>query len=248
MSDNQSTVIYEGKAKKILSINSPNKVLIEFKNDATAFNAKKRETIEGKGRLNCLISAHIFQFLESRGVNTHYLGLKSEKLMLAKAIDIIPLEVVIRNVATGSLCRETPIKEGTNLKEPLLDLYFKDDSMGDPLITRQRLTLLELVEPTQIDFIERIAFNVNILLKEFFRKIDLQLIDFKIELGFDSKGEILIADEISPDNCRIWDPSTQHIDGKILDKDRFRKNLGGLLDAYSEILKRIEEVSSIRRL
>ena len=240
----QGSLIYEGKAKRIFAHENPDRVLIEFKNDATAFNAKKRSSIEGKGRLNCKISAALFELLELNGIPTHFLELHSETFMIADKISVIPLEVVIRNIATGSLCRETPINQGTILNPPLLDLYYKDDELGDPILTERRLKLLDLISPSQMDEIEEITKSSNKILKEYFDSLDLLLVDFKLEFGIDSLGKLVIADEISPDNCRFWDKTNSDPKGRILDKDRFRQDLGGVIDAYEEILKRIEKDSS----
>ena len=240
----QGSLIYEGKAKRVFACENPNRVLIEFKNDATAFNAKKRSEIEGKGRLNCKISASLFQLLESNGIPTHFLELHSETFMIAEKINIIPLEIVIRNIATGSLCRETPIKEGTILKPPLLDFYYKDDELGDPILTKDRLKLLGLISSSQMEEVVEITRSVNKILKQYFESLDLLLVDFKLEFGLNSLGKLVIADEISPDNCRFWDKKISDPKGRILDKDRFRQDLGGVIDAYEEILKRIEKNSS----
>ncbi len=205
---------------------------------------KKRSEIEGKGRLNCRISANLFQLLKSHGIPTHFLELHSETFIFADKINVIPLEVVMRNIATGSLCRETPIKQGTILNPPLLDFYYKDDELGDPILTEKRLRLLDLINSSQIKEVEEITKNVNKILKEYFDSLDLLLVDFKLEFGFNSSGNIVVADEISPDNCRFWDKTNTDPQGRILDKDRFRQDLGGVIDAYEEILKRIENYSS----
>ena len=237
----QGPLIYEGKAKRVFACENPDRVLIEFKNDATAFNAKKRSEIEGKGRLNCKISAALFKLLELNGIPTHFLELHSETFMIADKINVIPLEVVIRNIATGSLCREPPINQGTILNPPLLDFYYKDDDLVEPIITERRLKLLDLISPSQIEEVEKITRSVNKILKEYFDSLDLILVDFKLEFGFNSLGKIVIADEISPDNCRFWDKKNSDPKDRILDKDRFRQDLGGVIDAYEEILKRIEK-------
>ena len=240
----KGSLIYEGKAKRVFTSDKPDRVLIEFKNDATAFNAKKRSLLEGKGRLNCKISAALFELLEVNGISTHFLELHSETYMVADKISVIPLEVVIRNIATGSLCKETPIKEGTILNPPLLDLYYKDDELGDPILTEGRLKLLELISDTQRDEVEKIARSVNKILKEYFDSLDLLLVDFKLEFGINPEGKLVVADEISPDNCRFWDKKKSDPKDRILDKDRFRQDLGGVIDAYEEILQRIEKDSS----
>ena len=240
----QGPLLYEGKAKRVFACENPDRVLIEFKNDATAFNAKKRSEIEGKGRLNCKISAALFKLLELNGIPTHFLELHSETFMIADKISVIPLEIVIRNIATGSLCRETPINQGTILNPPLLDLYYKDDELGDPILTESRLKLLDLISTSQMEEVEKITRSVNQILKEYFDSLDLLLVDFKLEFGINTLGKLVIADEISPDNCRFWDKNNSDPKERILDKDRFRQDLGGVIDAYEEILKRIENESS----
>ena len=240
----QGSLIYEGKAKRVFTCENPGRVFIEFKNDATAFNAKKREQIEGKGRLNCKISAALFEILELNGITTHFIELHSDTIMIADKINVIPLEVVIRNIATGSLCRETPIQHGTILNPPLLDLYYKDDDLGDPILTEARLNLLDIVSINEMIEIEKMTRGVNKVLKEYFDSLDLLLVDFKLEFGVNSSGKIVVADEISPDNCRLWDKKNSDPKQRILDKDRFRQDLGGVINAYEEILKRIEKDSS----
>ncbi len=232
-------LIYEGKAKKIFAHEDLDKVIIEFKDDATAFNALKKAKFEGKGELNCLISSKIFQFLVKNNIPTHYLGLKNNYSMIAQKIKIIPLEVVLRNIAYGSLCRETTIKPGSILERPLIDIYLKNDSLNDPLLTKDRIKLLKIVNNQDLDFMRDMTLKINKLLKEFFLNINLNLVDFKLEFGHNSKGEIVLGDEISPDNCRLWDLNLGNDTIVSLDKDRFRNDLGGLIEAYSEINKRI---------
>ena len=233
-------LLYEGKAKRIFATDDLNQVVMEFKDDATAFNALKRSVLKGKGFLNCQISAYIFRYLQQNGVPTHYLGLSGDNYMVAQRIKVIPLELVIRNVATGSLCKQTPIEEGRELNPPIFDLYYKDDKLGDPLLTDERLEKLSLLDNCQRLEIEKLARKVNDLLTRFFKKLDLRLIDFKLEMGFNKDGQILVADEISPDTCRLWDQLSNNANDRILDKDRFRKDLGGVLEGYGEILKRIQ--------
>ena len=180
--------------------------------------------------------------LESKGVPTHYLGLADETWMVVQQVKVIPIEVVIRNIATGSLCKQTPIPAGTELSPPLLDLYYKDDSLGDPLLTESRLKLLGLINSEQRLEIEQLARRVNELLFSFFESLDLLLVDFKLELGFNAAGKLLVADEISPDTCRLWDQLNSDPQARILDKDRFRQDLGGVIEAYGEILKRVQGV------
>ena len=233
-------LLYEGKAKKIFEIDHPDQVLVHFKNDATAFNAKKHASFHGKGSLNCQISSSIFRFLQKEGIPTHFLNDVEDCWMLVQKVDVFPVEIVIRNIASGSLCKQTPIPFGTELSEPLLDLYYKDDALGDPLLTERRLELLGLISSSQLLDIENLAFRVNSSLKDFFKILDLQLVDFKLEMGINSNSELLVADEISPDSCRIWDRNIKDQKDRILDKDRFRNDLGGVMEGYSEVLRRIK--------
>ena len=232
-------LIYEGKAKKVFSHDDSDKVIIEFKDDATAFNALKKAKFEGKGKLNCLISARIFELLIKNNVPTHFLGLESENTMIAKKIKVIPLEIVLRNTAYGSLCKQTTIKSGTVFAEPLIDIYLKNDKLNDPLITKDRIELLNIISSKDLDLIIELTLKINIVLKNFFKKIKLNLVDFKLEFGYDFKKNILLGDEISPDNCRLWDLNQNSDTIVSLDKDRFRNDLGGLIEAYSEINQRI---------
>ena len=238
--NNKYELIYEGKAKKVFSYDDANKVLIEFKDDATAFNALKKAKFEGKGKLNCLISARIFELLEKNNIPTHYLELKNENTMIAQKITVIPLEIVLRNTAYGSLCKQTTIKPGTNLAEPLIDIYLKNDELNDPLITKDRIELMNIINTKDLDLILDLTFKINAILKSFFKNIQLQLVDFKLEFGYDFKHKILLGDEISPDNCRLWDLDQKNDTIVSLDKDRFRNDLGGLIEAYTEINRRIE--------
>ena len=238
---NEFELIYEGKAKKVFAHDDSEKVIIEFKDDATAFNAQKKAKFVGKGKLNCLISSKIFQYLSKYNIPTHYLGLINDYTIIAQRIKVIPLEVVLRNTAYGSLCKETTISPGTVLKKPLIDIYFKNDSLNDPLLTTDRIMLLNLIEPEEFDLIINLTLKINQILKNFFGKLKLDLVDFKLEFGFNSKKEIVLADEISPDNCRLWDIKQKSDTIISLDKDIFRNDLGGLIEAYSEINSRIDD-------
>lgn len=240
MTPDHGPLLYEGKAKRVFTFEEDGQVLVEFKNDATAFNAQKKAQLEDKGRLNCQISARMFELLESEGIATHYLGLAGETWMVAHHVAVIPIEVVLRNVATGSLCKQTPIQQGTQLSPPLLDLYFKDDSLGDPLLTEARLAKLDLISNERREEIEVVARQVNNALGSFFNGIDLLLVDFKLEFGLDCAGHLLVADEISPDTCRLWDQRSTDPQERILDKDRFRQDLGGVIEAYGEVFKRVQ--------
>ena len=233
-------LLHEGKAKRVYATDRSDVLALEFKDDATAFNAQKKARLAGKGALNCRISALIFEHLEALGIPTHYLGVADRNWMFVRPVHVVPLEVVIRNVAAGSLCRQLPIAVGTPLASPLLDLYYKDDSLGDPLLTGSRLQLLNLVTAEQQGAIEALAGRVNEALRQLFARVGLELVDFKIELGFTADGSLVLADEISPDSCRLWDLAVTDDQDRIMDKDRFRQDLGGVLDAYGEVLKRVQ--------
>ncbi len=239
--NNNYELIYEGKAKKVFAHNDLDKVVIEFKDDATAFNALKKAKFEGKGKLNCLISAKIFELLVKNNIPTHFLKLKNENIMIAKKIEVIPLEIVLRNIAYGSLSKQTTIKPGTFLAKPLIDMYLKNDELNDPLITKDRIQLMNIISSKELDLIIDLTLKINQILKCFFNKIQLQLVDFKLEFGYDSKKNILLCDEISPDNCRLWDLNQKNDMIVSLDKDRFRNDLGGLIEAYTEINRRIDD-------
>jgi len=239
--NNKYELIYEGKAKKVFSHDDKDKVLIEFKDDATAFNALKKAQFKGKGKLNCLISARIFELLKKNNIPTHFLELKNEYTMIAQKIRVIPLEIVIRNTAYGSLCKQTTIKPGTILAKPLLDIYLKNDELNDPLITKDRIALMNIVSSNDLNLIIDLTLKINVILKSFFKSIQLKLVDFKLEFGYDFENKILLCDEISPDNCRLWDLKQKNDTIVSLDKDRFRNDLGGLIEAYSEIHRRIND-------
>ena len=238
--NNKYELIYEGKAKKVFSHEDSDKVIIEFKDDATAFNALKKAKFEGKGKLNCLISARIFEILISNNIPTHFIELKNENIMIAKKIKVIPLEIVLRNTAYGSLCKQTTIKPGTILAKPLIDIYLKNDELNDPIITKERIEIMNIISSKDLDLIIDLTLKINEILKSFFKNIQLKLVDFKLEFGYDLKNKIILGDEISPDNCRLWDLNQKNDTIVSLDKDRFRNDLGGLIEAYSEINRRIK--------
>ena len=237
--NNKYDLIYEGKAKKVYSHDDEDKVIIVFKDDATAFNALKKAKFEGKGKLNCLISSKIFEVLINNNIPTHFVELENENSFIAKKIKVIPLEIVLRNIAYGSLCKQTTIKSGTVLENPLIDIYLKNDELNDPLITKDRIKLMNILSPQDLDLIIDLTSKINVILKSFFKNIQLKLVDFKLEFGYDSKNNIILGDEISPDNCRLWDLNQKNDTIVSLDKDRFRNDLGGLIEAYSEINRRI---------
>ncbi len=239
--NNNYELIYEGKAKKVFTHHDLDKVKIEFKDDATAFNALKKEKFEGKGKLNCLISARIFEILINNNIPTHFIELENENTMIAKKIKVIPLEIVIRNTAYGSLCKQTTIEPGTSLPKPLIDIYLKNDELNDPLITKDRIELMNILSSNDLDLIINLTLRINEILKNFFKEIQIKLVDFKLEFGYDLSNKILLGDEISPDNCRLWDLNQKNDTIISLDKDRFRNNLGDLIEAYSEIHRRIND-------
>ena len=231
--------VYEGKAKILYATDDPEILLAYFKDDATAFNAQKRGTIVGKGEINCQIAAHLFRSIESHGIATHYIDCPSNREMRVKAVQIIPLEVVVRNIAAGSLCQQTGIELGTVLPQPLVEFYYKNDSLGDPLLTRDRLLLMELATPAQLEVLQERAVAINTLLQHFFEQCGITLVDFKIEFGVDKHQQILLADEISPDSCRLWLTGEPDPNLRVLDKDRFRRDLGNIEDAYQQVLARV---------
>ena len=227
-------MIYEGKAKKVFKTADPELVLVEFKNDATAFNGLKKGQIAGKGSCNNQISSILFQLLEENGIKTHFVQQVSETEMLVQKLNIILVEVVVRNLAAGSLVKRIGLAEGQELQPPVLEFYYKNDALGDPLINNDHVFALGLANPEQLAQISSLALQVNMVLQEFFLERDLLLVDFKLEFGMAGQ-ELLLGDEISPDTCRLWDRATR----KKLDKDRFRQDLGGVSEAYQEVLCRL---------
>jgi phosphoribosylaminoimidazole-succinocarboxamide synthase len=227
--------IYEGKAKKLYTTDDPNLLIVEYKDSFTAFNGVKKATMSGKGQLNNKISSRLFEVLASKGVQSHFVKQLDDTHQLVRRVKIIPVEVVVRNITTGSLCKRLGVDEGMKLPRPLVEFYYKDDALGDPLILEDHAILFGWASEEDIAKIKEIAVRVNEVLSEYFSKRGIILVDFKLEFGKDSSGNLMLADEISPDTCRFWDSST----GDRLDKDRFRKDLGNVLDAYEEIWKRI---------
>jgi len=228
---------YEGKAKQLFEASEPGHYIMRFKDAATAFNNKKKATIEGKGLLNQQISATIFEYLRDHGVKSHYVKTLGDREMLVKAVDIVPIEVVVRNIAAGSLCKRLGIKPKKELKPPLVEFFLKDDDLDDPLLNDDHIYMMGLAEPKDLAEFRRLALEVNVLLQEFFKKLGIILVDYKLEFGKDKDGNILLADEVTPDGCRLWDAKTL----EILDKDRFRQGLGGLIEAYEDIWNRIQK-------
>lgn len=228
------TMIYEGKAKKIFSTGNPEQVLQYFKDDATAFNAQKRGTILEKGVINNKVSERLFRLLEQNGVPTHFVERKSDREMLTKKVTIVPVEVVVRNVVAGSLAKRLGLKEGDPIQPAIVEWYYKNDALGDPLIADDHIRLLKLATPEQMAEVKRLALKVNSLLQPFFADRKMILVDFKLEFGV-HHGQLILADEISPDTCRFWDAGTK----ESMDKDRFRKDLGKIEEAYQEVLRRV---------
>ncbi|ALF54006.1 phosphoribosylaminoimidazole-succinocarboxamide synthase [Nostoc piscinale CENA21] len=231
--------LYEGKAKILYTTDNPEILLADFKDDATAFNAQKRGSIIGKGKINCSIASQLFKQLEAQGIKTHFIDSPSPNQMRVKAVKILPLEVVVRNIAAGSLSQQTGLPVGTVLKQPLVEFYYKNDQLGDPLLTRDRLLLMELATEEQVDLIKNLALQINEFLRSFWQQCGITLVDFKLEFGLDSQQQILLADEISPDTCRLWDTTETDPNRRVLDKDRFRRDLGNVEDAYQEVLQRV---------
>lgn len=226
--------LYEGKAKKVFATSDPDLVIVDYKDDATAFNGEKKGTIVGKGVINNKMTNYMFGMLEKEGVPTHLVEELSDRETLVKKVEIVPLEVIVRNVAAGSFSKKLGIEEGRKLSCPTLEFSYKNDDLGDPFINDYYALALDLATKEEIETISKYAFKVNEFMLKFFKEINVDLIDFKIEFGR-FHNEILLADEISPDTCRFWD-STTH---EKLDKDRFRRDMGGVEDAYNEMMKRI---------
>jgi phosphoribosylaminoimidazole-succinocarboxamide synthase len=228
-------LLYEGKAKKIYRTNEEEVLWIEYKNEATAFNGQKKAEIEGKAVLNNKISSLLFTQLHKAGIKTHFIQQLSDQEQLVQKVSIIPIEVVVRNIAAGSISNRLGFEEGLTFAQPLVEFYYKNDELGDPLITNDHVMLLELATIAELEEIKQKALAVNEVLTPYFQEKNIKLVDFKLEFGRTATGEMILADEISPDTCRFWDSATN----KKLDKDVFRRDLGTLTDAYNEILTRI---------
>ena len=229
--------LYEGKAKKVFETDDPELLIVSYKDDATAFNGLKKGTIVGKGVINNQMSNALMKVLEKKGVPTHFVEELSERDTLVKRVKIVPLEVIIRNIAAGSFSKRYGVEEGTPLARPTIEFSYKNDELGDPLINDYHILALRLATDEELETIKTYAFRVNEELKKVWKSCGVTLVDFKLEFGKVSDGTIVLADEISPDTCRLWDSAT----GEKLDKDRFRRDLGGVEDAYHEIMKRLEE-------
>lgn len=228
-------MLYEGKAKRVYATDNAEVLLVDYKDDATAFNGLKKGTISGKGAINNRVTNFMMQLLEKEGVPTHFVEELSERETLVKKVSIVPLEVIIRNISAGSFAKRYGVEEGIVFAEPTIEFSYKNDDLGDPLINEYHALALGVATKEEIDTIKNMAFKVNEVMKAFFKKLNVDLVDFKLEFGKVADGSIVLADEISPDTCRFWD-STTH---EKLDKDRFRRDLGNVEDAYQEMMKRI---------
>ncbi|MDE5415189.1 phosphoribosylaminoimidazolesuccinocarboxamide synthase [Alkalihalobacillus sp. MEB203] len=228
-------MLYEGKAKRIYETNEQDILWIEYKDEATAFNGEKKDTIIGKGRLNNEITSIIFERLREKGIENHWVKRLSETEQLVKKVTIVPLEVVVRNIMAGSLAKRLGMDEGTVMDTPIVEFYYKNDDLGDPLVTEDHIQVLNIATPGQLENMREMGLQVNEVLKEVFATINVRLVDFKLEFGMTNDGELLLADEVSPDTCRLWDKDTN----QKFDKDVYRRNLGNLQDGYQEILNRL---------
>ena len=229
--------IYEGKAKKVYATDDPGFYIVDYKDDATAFNGLKKGTIVGKGVINNQMSNRLMQILEKNGIPTHFVRELSQRETLVKKVSIVPLEVIVRNIAAGSFSKRYGVPEGLAFDEPVLEFSYKNDALGDPLLNTSHALALKLATPSEIETIKSYALQIDRILQRFWAECGVTLADFKLEFGRTSDGSIILADEISPDTCRLWDTAT----GEKLDKDRFRRDLGGVEEAYAEIMKRLVE-------
>lgn len=227
--------LYEGKAKKVFATDDPQKVIVSYKDDATAFNGQKKGTIVGKGAINNRMSNYLMRRLEERGIPTHFVEELSQRETLVKKVSIVPLEVIVRNISAGSFAKRYGVEEGIVFDEPTIEFSYKCDELNDPLLNEYHALALKLATREEIDLIKKYAFGVNDLLKGYMKEIGIDLVDFKLEFGKLPDGTIVLADEISPDTCRLWDEKTH----KKLDKDRFRRDLGGAEEAYEEVMRRL---------
>lgn len=226
--------LYEGKAKKVFATDNPDYCIVSYKDDATAFNGLKKGTIVGKGVVNNKMSNYLCKMLEKNGIKTHFVEELNDRDTVVKKVEIVPLEVIVRNKAAGSLSKRLGLPEGTPMKTTVLEFCYKDDDLGDPIVNEYHILAAELATKEEVEKISAMALKINELLCDFFKGVNIDLIDFKLEFGR-FKGDIILADEISPDTCRFWDVNTQ----EKLDKDRFRRDLGGVEEAYAEVMKRI---------
>ncbi len=229
--------LYEGKAKKVFATDDPEKLIVEYKDDATAFNGLKKGTIKGKGVINNQMSNRLMAYLEKQGIPTHFIEEINERETIVKKVSIVPLEVIIRNISAGSFAKHYGVEEGIVFDQPTIEFSYKNDELGDPLLNHYHALALKLATAEEIETIEKYAFQINQVLKAFWLSAGVTLVDFKLEFGRLSDGTIVLADEISPDTSRLWDVKTH----EKLDKDRFRRDMGGVEEAYAEIMKRMEE-------
>lgn len=227
--------LYEGKAKKVFATDDSGLVVVSYKDDATAFNGLKKGTIAGKGAINNRVTNHLMRLLEAQGVPTHFVRELNDRETLVRRVSIVPLEVIVRNIAAGSLSKRLGLPEGTKLSQTVLEFCYKDDALGDPMVNRYHIAAMGWATQEEMDLICRYSLKVNQVLSDYLKELGIELIDFKLEFGRTAEGAIVLADEISPDTCRFWDSVTH----EKLDKDRFRRDLGGVEDAYHEILKRL---------
>ena len=227
-------LLYEGKAKKVYTTEDPDVLIVDYKDDATAFDGQKKGTIVGKGAINNRMTNHIFKLFEKDGIPTHYIEELSDRETAVKKVEIIPLEVIIRNITAGSFAKKMGMEEGIVLKRPTLEFSYKNDDLHDPFINRYYALALDLATEEEINTIEKYAFQVNEIMKQYFGRLGIDLVDFKIEFGR-YKGQVILADEVSPDTCRLWDKETH----EKLDKDRFRRDMGNVEDAYNEVFRRL---------
>lgn len=228
-------LLYEGKAKKVFTTDDPEVLIVSYKDDATAFNGLKKGTIEGKSAINNQMSNNLMKLLETKGVPTHLIEELNERETAVRRVSIVPLEVIVRNVAAGSLSKRLGLPEGTMMKRTVLEYCYKNDDLGDPMVNEYHIYAMDLATEQELADIAKMAFTVNDVLRNYLKDLNIDLIDFKIEFGRTSDGTVILADEISPDTCRFWDSST----GEKLDKDRFRRDMGGVEDAYQEVMRRI---------
>lgn len=227
--------LYEGKAKKVFATNDENLCIVSYKDDATAFNGLKKGTIMGKGAINNRVTNHLMKLLEKNGIPTHFVEELSDRETVVKKVSIVPLEVIVRNIAAGSLAKRLGLSEGTKMKRTVLEFCYKDDELGDPMVNDYHILAMGFATEDELKLISDYSLKINKILTDYLKDANIELIDFKLEFGKTSDGTIVLADEISPDTCRFWDSKT----GEKLDKDRFRRDLGGVEDAYNEILKRL---------
>lgn len=227
--------LYEGKAKKVFATNDENLCIVSYKDDATAFNGLKKGTIMGKGAINNRVTNHLMKLLEKNGIPTHFVEELSDRETVVKKVSIVPLEVIVRNIAAGSLAKRLGLDEGTKMSRTVLEFCYKDDALGDPMVNDYHILAMGFATEEELKLISDYSLKTNKILSDYLKEVNIELIDFKLEFGKTSDGTIVLADEISPDTCRFWDSTT----GEKLDKDRFRRDLGGVEDAYNEILKRL---------